>query len=159
MIVVVSPAVPPPGLRPSLFLAGAIDEGRAEPWQDEVIEQLRDLDGVVLNPRRAEWQPGWAQRADDPEFVRQVQWELEGIEHADVVLMVFTKDAAAPVSLVELGLRSHIGRMVVVCPAGFWRKGNVDLVCDRYGILRCETLAQGVAAVRGALLQATKMPP
>jgi hypothetical protein len=151
VIVVVSPTAPPTGPRPSLFLAGAIDGGRAEPWQDEVVEQLRDLDIVVLNPRRSDWCAEWAQSTDEPEFVRQVQWELAGIERADVVLMVFTKDATAPVSLIELGLRSRIGRMYVVCPPGFWRKANVDLVCDRYAIPRYETLAEGVQAVREAL--------
>ena len=25
-------------------------------------------------------------------------------------------------------------KIIVYCPDGFWRKGNVDIVCRRYGI-------------------------
>lgn len=153
MIVVSPPDRLPIGRGPTLFLAGAIDQGRAEPWQDEVLAQLSDLDVVVLNPRRSDWRPEWSERGDHPEFVRQVQWELEGIESVDLVLMVFPEGSTAPVSLIELGLRSRLGGMTVVCPIGFWRKGNVDLVCDRYAIPRYETLAEGVDAIRVTLSQ------
>jgi hypothetical protein len=43
-------------------------------------------------------------------------------------------DSQAPVSLLELGLHVAGGKMVVSCPDGYWRKGNVDIVCERFGV-------------------------
>jgi hypothetical protein len=38
------------------------------------------------------------------------------------------------ITLFELGLFARSGKLVVCCPDGFWRKGNVDVVCKRYGV-------------------------
>ncbi|XXY16926.1 nucleoside 2-deoxyribosyltransferase domain-containing protein [Sorangium sp. So ce216] len=138
---------------PRLFLAGSIDNGQAEMWQASVAQELADLDVVVLNPRRERWEPDWAQSLDNPSFVKQVEWELRGLEEADVILMYFAAGSKAPISLLELGLFGRSGKMHVVCPEGFWRKGNVDVVCERYAIPRYAMLPEGLRAVRGALLR------
>jgi hypothetical protein len=36
----------------SVFLAGSIEMGRAEPWQADVERVLADEEVVILNPRR-----------------------------------------------------------------------------------------------------------
>ena len=36
----------------SVFLAGSIEMGSAVEWQAQVTDALRDLDIIVLNPRR-----------------------------------------------------------------------------------------------------------
>src|SRR5262245_25207694 len=41
--------------RRSVFLAGSIEMGLAEPWQAQIEQALGDLDVVNLNPRRDEW--------------------------------------------------------------------------------------------------------
>ncbi|WP_437905367.1 nucleoside 2-deoxyribosyltransferase domain-containing protein [Sorangium sp. So ce327] len=140
---------------PKLFLAGSIDNGQAELWQARVAEELADLEVVILNPRRERWEPGWAQSLENPSFVEQVQWELRGLEEADVILMYFAPGSKAPISLLELGLFGRSGKMHVVCPEGFWRKGNVDVVCERYAIPRYVSLTEGLRAVRGALLRSS----
>ena len=43
--------------RPKVFLAGSIEMGRAGDWQQDVQDALADLDVVLLNPRRADWNP------------------------------------------------------------------------------------------------------
>jgi hypothetical protein len=48
--------------------------------------------------------------------------------------MYFDPATKAPVTLLELGLAAESGKTVVCCPDGFWRKGNVDIVCKRYRI-------------------------
>ncbi len=130
---------------PKLFLAGSIDNGQAELWQASVAQELADLDVVILNPRRERWEPGWAQSLENPSFVEQVQWELRGLEEADVILMYFAPGSKAPISLLELGLFGRSGKMHVVCQEGFWRKGNVDVVCERYAIPRYTSLPEGCA--------------
>ena len=120
-----------PGER-SVFLAGSIEMGQAEPWQSEVEHALRDLDVVILNPRRADWDASWKQTVEDPQFRAQVEWELAALELAALVLMYFAPGTKSPITLLELGLFARSGKLVVCCPEGYWRKGNVDIVCARY---------------------------
>src|SRR5436853_7317716 len=88
----------------TLFLAGSIDLGRAPQWQEKVEHALRDLDLVILNPRRENWDASWTQSADNPQFVEQVEWELGGQEIADVIAMYFAPETQAPVTMLEPGL-------------------------------------------------------
>jgi hypothetical protein len=132
----------------SVFLAGSIEMGRAEHWQAEVVRGLADLPVAILNPRRDEWDASWEQSIGNPLFRGQVEWELEGLERASVVGMYFAPDTQAPITLLELGLLARSGKLVVCCPAGYWRRGNVEVVCARYGIPLVAGLAELVRAVR-----------
>ena len=118
----------------SVFLAGSIDMGSAEDWQAEISKALKDVSCVVMNPRRTDWDSSWSQEIENDQFREQVEWELDGMENATLIAMCLTKDSKAPISLLELGLHASEGKMVVCCPTGFWRKGNVDIVCKRYGV-------------------------
>src|SRR5262245_21353171 len=133
--------------RPSVFLAGSIEMGRASPWQAQVETSLRDLDVVVLNPRRDDWDSSWHQSIQDERFREQVEWELAAQEKADLIAMYFAPDTQAPITLLELGLAAPTGRVVVCCPEGYWRKGNVDVVCARYRVPTVPDLDALVAAV------------
>lgn len=123
-----------------LFLAGSIEMGAAEDWQANVANLLKDTDWVVLNPRRDNWDSSWAQSINNPQFKGQVDWELDGQELSDKILMYFDPATKAPITLLELGLFAKTGKLIVVCPDGFWRKGNVEIVCDRYKIPLCDDL-------------------
>lgn len=119
---------------PVVFLAGAIDMGKAADWQKEVIESLADIPCVALNPRRKDWVSSWKQEIGNEKFREQVEWELKGLEQANLIALCFTKESKAPISFLEMGLHISEGRMIVHCPEGFYRKGNVDIVCARYGV-------------------------
>jgi hypothetical protein len=125
----------PPRLQQRIFLAGSIEMGRAEQWQERVVRAMANLSEVViLNPRRDDWDPGWEQRADNPRFAEQVAWELDMLEAADIVVMYLAAGTKSPIGLLELGLCARTGKLRVCCPAGFWRRGNVEVVCSRYRI-------------------------
>jgi hypothetical protein len=126
---------------PSVFLAGSIEMDGAPRWQDELIAALADTDLVVLNPRRDAWNAEWEQRMSCEPFRTQVEWELEGLERASVVCFYFAPATKSPISLLELGLLARSGRAIVCCPEGFWRRGNVEIVCARYGIELVEDLS------------------
>ncbi len=138
--------------RPWVFLAGSIDQGQAVDWQSEVASALEDRPGTLLNPRRPDWDASWKQSADDPQFRAQVAWELDALEQADLIAMYFAPTSKAPISLLELGLFARPGdrrgAIVVACPEGYWRKGNVDIVCERYSAQRVDDLAGLIAALR-----------
>lgn len=127
---------------PSLFLAGSIEMGKAENWQ-KTAEKCFDKTWTILNPRRDDWDSSWKQSIDNEEFKTQVTWELDGQEGADYILIYFSPNTISPISLAELGL-FHDKITVVVCPEGFERKGNVDIICQRYGIHQENSLDDAV---------------
>ena len=133
---------------PSVFLAGSIEMGSAIDWQSEVTRALADRPIVVLNPRRDDWDASWRQSIDDARFREQVEWELEAQERATVIAMYFAPETKAPITLLELGLFARSGKLLVCCPAGSWRRGNVEIVCARYGIPRIAELSDLVGAIR-----------
>jgi len=131
----------------SISLAGSIEQDRAARWQDEVIEKLKDYPCTILNPRRANWDASLEQKIENPQFNEQVTWELDALEMADVILLYFDPNTKSPISLLELGLFAKSGKLIVCCPEGFWRKGNVDIICKRYGIEEVEKLKEAVEVV------------
>lgn len=127
-----------------LFLAGSIEMGLAEDWQTEVAHMLENTGWIILNPRREIWGTIQNQSIHDPLFKEQVVWELDGQDAADTILMYFSPETKSPISLLELGLFAKTGKMIVVCPEGFWRKGNIEVMCDRYNIPLLEDLEAAV---------------
>lgn len=124
----------------SVFLAGSIEMGKAEDWQSKIEKALANKDVIVLNPRRDDWDSSWKQDIHNEKFKEQVTWELKGQEDADCIVIYFDPKSTSPISLLELGLFGDKNRTIVCCPKGFFRKGNVDIVCERYGIPLVETL-------------------
>lgn len=118
-----------------LFLAGSIEMGAAENWQQEVIGILDDFPNVcLLNPRRKDWDSSWEQSITNHPFKEQVEWELDALEKADIILFYFDPNTKSPITLLELGLYADSDKVMVCCPEGYWRKGNVDIICERYKI-------------------------
>lgn len=124
--------------------------GSAVDWQAIVTNALVDVDVLVCNPRRKEWDASWPQSIDFAPFREQVEWELEGLERADLILFYFAPETKAPVTLLELGLNAR-RKVIVCCPDEYWRKGNVDVVCRRYGITQVSTLEELITRVRDEL--------
>lgn len=117
-----------------VFLAGSIENGTAENWQQEVMQLLNNDKIYILNPRRSDWNKDWKQSIDNRDFKIQVDWELNGLEKADTVIFYFAGDTKSPISLMELGLIS--GRQkcdaIIYCHPDFWRRGNIEVMCERY---------------------------
>jgi len=134
----------------TVFLAGSIEMGAAEDWQARLVGELPDH-VVALNPRRADWDASWRQSITDARFRGQVEWELDGLERATAIAMWFAPDTRAPITLLELGLAARSGKLVVGCPDGFWRKGNIEVVCARFAIPLCGDWASFVATIRERL--------
>lgn len=134
--------------RPIVFLAGSIEMGQAEPWQAEVETYLQDLDIIILNPRRDDWDSSWEQSYENPKFREQVEWELLGLEEANLVAMYFSPGTKSPITLLELGLCLRATNLIVCCPRGYWRRGNVEILCRRYDVPFFETLDGFKVAIR-----------
>jgi hypothetical protein len=132
-----------------IFLAGSIEMGHAEKWQERIVRAMSGATNVIiLNPRRDDWDSSWEQEADNPRFFEQVSWELDMLDAADIVVMYLAPDTKSPVSLLELGLCARSGKLKVCCPKGFWRRGNVEVVCRRNRVPLFESLDDLVADLR-----------
>ena len=137
----------------TVFLAGSIEMGRAIDWQTAVAQALQNHSLVILNPRRDEWDASWEQSIENPQFREQVEWELEAQEQADIIAMYFSPETQAPITLLELGLFAQTGKLIVACPAGYWRKGNIEVVCHRYNIPLIDSLEALITAVEHTIAQ------
>lgn len=139
--------VQPPNHAPStnqlkVFLAGSIEQGKAEDWQSKIINSLNGIDCCLFNPRRQDWDSSWAQSIDHPEFTKQVVWEMERILESDLVIFYFQPGTKSPISIGEIYYAAAAGKTCFVCcPEGFWRKGNIDIVCARHqNVSTCASL-------------------
>jgi ribosomal protein S18 acetylase RimI-like enzyme len=108
-----------------LFLAGVIDQGKAENWNSRVINALEPYDITILSPRRDDWDPDMEQSVDNPAFREQLVWERTGLEEADYRTFVWLKDSKGPITLQEEG-KFGDKPGVVCCEEGYERQGNVD---------------------------------
>jgi nucleoside 2-deoxyribosyltransferase len=134
----------------SVFLAGSIEMGKAVDWQYALGESLTYFHevGNIYNPRRDDWDSSWEQRKDNPQFNEQVTWELDHIEDADIVFFNFIPDTQSPITLLELGFAlGQMKEVIVCCPPGFWRKGNIDILCDRESVTVYDDYTQAIAAL------------
>ena len=133
----------------SIFLAGSIEMGNAIDWQSEITEKLSDLENIeIYNPRRDDWDSSWKQEESNPQFNHQVNWELNHLDAVDIIFMNFCSGTQSPISLLELGHYASSGKMIVVCPRDFWRRGNVQIMCTRHGIPLFDSLDEGIGAIR-----------
>lgn len=136
----------------SVFLAGSIEMGKAEDWQTRVIAAIHsEIPEIehIFNPRRNDWDSSWEQSIDNQQFFDQVSWEQQYILADNmVVFFYFAPGTISPISLLELGqcLEAY-QKMIVVCPHGFHRKGNVDIVCQGKADVYL-TLDDGIAELK-----------
>jgi hypothetical protein len=136
-----------------IFLGGSIEMGVADNWQMRITDAFKDAPVVFLNPRRDQWDSSWEQSIHNPQFNEQVNWELDSIRDVDTVIFYFDPNTKSPITLMELGYmasyhKSSKQRILVGCPDGYWRKGNVEVMCDRCGIPLYNTLDDLIAALK-----------
>jgi hypothetical protein len=132
----------------SIFLAGSIEMGKAEDWQTNLANYFNDNNWNVFNPRRDDWDSSWTQEFENPQFYQQVNWELNALEQSDAVVMYFAQGTQSPISLLEMGLYAESGKLSVICPDGFWRKGNVEIVCNYYNISFSNTIEEFLEKIK-----------
>lgn len=125
---------------PMIFLGGSIEMDTAERWQERVVRSFENKNVTFLNPRRDDWDINIKQTCEDKNFRDQVNWELSGISQSDLVVFYIDPNTKSPITLMEIGLVAGLEKQTVVCcPDGFYRKGNIEMICDRYDIKMIES--------------------
>lgn len=116
-----------------IFLAGSIDNGAVPNWQKEAESKLTKYN-IIFNPRRDDWDSSWEQSIDNKKFVEQVIWEQDALGVSNKILIYFAPDSISAISLLEFGLYLPTNKLIVCCPDGFWKKGNIEVMCERFKI-------------------------
>lgn len=124
----------------SIFLGGSIEMGKAVDWQQDIVDTFSDYNITVFNPRRDNWDSSWEQSIHNLNFKDQVTWEIKHIEKCDIVIFYIQGNTLSPITLLEIGLCCGRNNVIICCEKEFWRKGNVEVVADIYGMTLVETM-------------------
>ncbi|KAI5925084.1 hypothetical protein F4810DRAFT_708888 [Camillea tinctor] len=130
----------------SVFLAGSTS---GCDWRAPLIVALSGYPVTIYDPARPDWDGSWVEDGSFAPWREQVAWELEKQEAADLTVVYFGAGSLAPVSLLEFGLAAGRGRevvVVVVVEEGYAKRGNVKMVCERFGIV-CLESGEGLGEV------------
>ncbi|KAF7945938.1 uncharacterized protein EAE97_004976 [Botrytis byssoidea] len=148
---------------PVIFLSGTTNYNKDESrWQEVLTDRLlarsrststdnknatNELSSfapvTIIDPFNPAWDSTWREDPSDDRFVTQVNFELEGLELADIVVVGLIgadvragKIGAGGTALVELGTAlKKKGQKVIVCvEKGFWKEGYVKVLCERFGV-------------------------
>lgn len=126
---------------------------------------------TIIDPYNPAWDSTWREDPSDKRFVTQVNFELQGLKLADIIVVGFIgsdvragKIGAGGTALMELGMavkRSEKeGAKVIVCmEKGFWKEGYVKVLCERFGVqLVDELMALGQAVAREVNIRDAQPP-
>ncbi|KAI1656430.1 hypothetical protein F4813DRAFT_135134 [Daldinia decipiens] len=134
----------------SIFLAGTTTKtDDTRDWREVLTESLADLPLTIINPYRLDWDSSWREDITCEPFREQVEWELDMQEKAHIVVIFFHPVTEAPISLLELGLCARAKKAIVVCPEGYKKRGNVQIICQRYGL----EIAENFDTLKEAILK------
>jgi hypothetical protein len=146
--VIYAPSEEAPRHAKSIFLAGTTSKVDTADWRETLSASLSRHPVTIYNPYRADWDSTWREDANFTPYREQVRWELDKQAKADLVVVYFHPATQAPVSLLEFGLSAKVpGRVIAVCPEGFWKRGNVQVVSEVYGV----QLLDDVEKLEGAI--------
>jgi hypothetical protein len=105
----------------SIFLAGGITG--CPDWQSELVKKIKDLDIVVYNPRRADFD------VSDPDASKvQIEWEHEMLNKSDVISFWFCKETLQPITLYEFGSYTKTSKPLIIgIDKGYERRQDVEI--------------------------------
>lgn len=145
---VYSPPSYPSLTKPSIFLGGSIEMGKAVDWQRAVIERFKETDAMILNPRRDDWDSSWVQSIENAQFNQQVRWELDYLHRVDYRIFYFAGNTLSPITLLEFGT-FHKWKNTFVCwDDGYLRKGNLEVYCHANEIVPYHSLEQIIDKIK-----------
>ncbi|THC97165.1 hypothetical protein EYZ11_003330 [Aspergillus tanneri] len=119
----------------SVFLAGTTSKIDMSDWRETLSASLSDVPVTIYDPYRADWDSSWREDINFAPYRKQVEWELDKQDKADIVVIHFHPATQAPVSLLEFEIWARVpGKVITVCPEGYWKRGNVQIVCRKFGV-------------------------
>ncbi|WP_152594432.1 nucleoside 2-deoxyribosyltransferase domain-containing protein [Cellulophaga sp. E6(2014)] len=121
-----------------IFLAGSMASKHTINWRNQVVNSLRNS-YQFLDPTKEHHDT-----LNATQMKKHVEWELDAMAMADIVLLNFLPKALSPISLVELGLYVNTKKLYVVCPKAFYKSSYVLTLCERYHTPTFKTLLEAI---------------
>ncbi|KAJ2988579.1 hypothetical protein NUW58_g3895 [Xylaria curta] len=119
----------------SVFLAGTTTAVGNVDWREKLSASLSEHPITIFNPNRPDWDSTWREDITFDPYREQVLWELDKQLKADLVVIYFHPATVAPISLLEFGLSAQIpGKVIAIAPKGYAKRGNVQIVCQKFGV-------------------------
>ncbi len=136
--------------RMSIFLAGSIEGGIAKDWQSLFRGEFTNYNDniVIIDPRRDDYDTSIKMSKDDKNFIEQINWDQNMLERSDIIAMYLDPKTRSPISLIEFGQYVNSGKLIVCCPEGFWRKGNIEVMCERNNVPVFDNFSDFIQAVK-----------
>lgn len=69
------------------------------------------------------------------------------MEKATTIFICFSPGSKSPITLLELELHASSGKVVMVCPKGFWRRGNIEVVASKFNVPLFDDLDEGLESL------------
>ncbi|KAF2785741.1 hypothetical protein K505DRAFT_224039, partial [Melanomma pulvis-pyrius CBS 109.77] len=123
------------GDRVRIFLGGSIEISKAPDWQAAFADKIASLPIAAFNPRRTRWDDSLEQDIKNKALLHQMHWEMTNLNKADLIILYLHPNTISPVSLMELGRYSQSRKIIVCCPEGYHRRGNVQYLCEKDNVL------------------------
>ena len=119
------------------------------PWRQELIDYLSEYDLenlTIIDPSVDDWENDVGEQdADNPKFVKQTDWEQDGLAMSDVQVFHFDASSIAPVSLLEFGM--HLTGNTLLCVKEGYEKGGYMEYMSRRHSLPIERTCKGLASL------------
>ena len=114
-----------------VFLAG----GMGTPWRKELIDKLEslgDMEIVIIDPSVDDWENQVGEEsADNEKYVKQTDWEQQGLGLSDVQVFHFDKSSISPISLFELGM-FQTPNTIICLKDGYEKSGYIEYMSKRF---------------------------
>lgn len=116
--------------RHRVYLSGAMT---GEDWQSKFTNELDSLRVDVFSPRYPS-----SHTVTPPDGL--FEWEIDHMSIANVIAFNFIPDEDCSSALIALGMYAKTDRIIVCCPDGFFKKGDIDALCNREDIPQVDSL-------------------
>ena len=128
-----------------VFLAG----GLKSKWREELVRYLEQMDLehlVVIDPTVDDWQNAVGEEiASNPKFVKQTDWEQEGLRVSDYQVFNFDASTISPITLLEFGM--NMSDTTLICLRdGYEKGGHIEYMARRHS-LPIERSSKGIASL------------
>lgn len=87
----------------AIFIGGGISG--CEVWQDRFVDMIKEIDAVIINPRRKDFD------INNPEMAKeQIKWEYDHLRLTNAKVFWFSPETLCPITLYEYGywLAAHL---------------------------------------------------
>ncbi|KAF2270342.1 hypothetical protein CC78DRAFT_451341, partial [Lojkania enalia] len=93
---------------------------------------LSDLSITIFDQRSSDWHQTQRLGNSHTSSKKYLSWKLACLEEADVIALYLQPVLISSSDMLELRIYSSSGKLVVCCPEGLWRRGDVEIVCQDF---------------------------